>query len=206
MHNKIRCSVIFILLFFCALAYVYADDDTLTISTYYPSPYGVFKNMRFYPNDANTPGASCTREGETYFDDSVSTLYICSGTPGSYTWQVAPGLGGYWAASGNDIYSTNTGNAGIVTSPTGATSPHGGATGNLDANDVYLRNISKWASEGVPPSGALPVYKRVTSDYCNGTAFLGQCLNMYAAPHWDTIFHEWVYDAAGSCSWVLCTE
>ncbi len=90
MLKKIIFSLALIFIF---IATVYAEDDTLTISTYYPSPYGVFKNMRFYPNDANTPGAACTREGETYFDESESALYICSGTS-SLTWRVAPGAGG----------------------------------------------------------------------------------------------------------------
>ncbi|MBU0547379.1 MAG: hypothetical protein KJ710_07545 [Candidatus Omnitrophica bacterium] len=64
---------------------VFAED--ITITTYYPSPYGVYKNLRLYPNDDNTPAAACANEGEMYFDNSDSKLYVCSGSPGSYTWQ-----------------------------------------------------------------------------------------------------------------------
>jgi hypothetical protein len=55
--------------------------ESITISTYYPSPYGVYKNLRIFPNDDNTPGAACSYEGETYYDASEQTVYICSGSP-----------------------------------------------------------------------------------------------------------------------------
>ena len=67
---------------------VFAAEE-FTITTYYPSPYGVYKSLRLYPHDENVPGGVCTNEGETYFDDSDSSLYMCSGTAGAYTWVVA---------------------------------------------------------------------------------------------------------------------
>lgn len=59
------------------LTYCNAAEE-ITITTYYPSPYGVYKNLRLYPNDDSTPGGVCTNNGEMYFDGSEQTLYLCS--------------------------------------------------------------------------------------------------------------------------------
>ena len=47
------------------------------------------------------------------------------------------------------LYGNTAGNVGIGTqSPTSATPPAGGNTANLDVNDVWLRNVGRWASQG----------------------------------------------------------
>ncbi len=101
----------------CSVAFLSAADETLTITTYYPSPYGVYKTLRLYPNDTIDPtAASCPNRGEMYFDDSDGKLYVCSGASGSATWQSAGG-GGYWTKNGNNIYNNNTGTVGIGIDP-----------------------------------------------------------------------------------------
>ncbi len=44
MPNRITLFSLF--LFFIFIAAAYADDDTLTISTYYPSPFGVYNRLQ----------------------------------------------------------------------------------------------------------------------------------------------------------------
>ena len=55
-----------------------------------------------------------------YQTDNTPGFYYNSGTPASPTWVIiSTGSGGsYWAASGDDIYNTNSGNVGIgITNP-----------------------------------------------------------------------------------------
>jgi hypothetical protein len=95
------------------------QEESITITTYYPSPYGVYRTMRLSPSSRPD---SC-QEGELYYDDGTGSydagLYWCDDTP---AWQ-AFGGGGFWAVSPsdpNDIYNTNTGNIGIGTASPGA--------------------------------------------------------------------------------------
>ncbi|MDD2654971.1 MAG: hypothetical protein PHI86_07720, partial [Candidatus Omnitrophica bacterium] len=83
--------------------------ETVTITTYYPAPYGVYNVLRLNPNDSFTPGAACTNRGEMYYDSSDSQVYICNGT-----WQ-AMGGGSFWRANGNNIENTNTELVAILT-------------------------------------------------------------------------------------------
>ncbi len=74
------------LLFFCN-----ANAEDITITTYYPAPYGVYKTLRLYPHDDFVSGGACANQGEMYFDQSDSIMYVCSGG----TWQSMGG--GYWS-------------------------------------------------------------------------------------------------------------
>jgi hypothetical protein len=90
-------------------------NETLTISTYYPSPYGVYSEMRLYPKADTT--CNPDQIGLMYYDNTPGEegLKVCGGSP--LGWQ---GLGGYWTLLGNNLYPTNTTswNVGIgMTSP-----------------------------------------------------------------------------------------
>jgi hypothetical protein len=113
-------------------------DESITITTYYPSPYGVYKQMRLYPTDDIDPTAACSNKGEMYYDDTGTPgnqLYVCDGS----AWQ---GLEGYWAASPSDpnnIYNTNTGYVGIGTTNPQTTLDVAGAT-RLDGDILIVKN------------------------------------------------------------------
>jgi hypothetical protein len=98
-----------------------AQTESITFTTYYPSPYGVYKNLRIYPNDDNTPGGSCVgKEGEMYFDRSDQALCICSGSPP--TWVPIGGTGSsLWTNAGSNLYPKDSNwNVGIgTTTPAG---------------------------------------------------------------------------------------
>lgn len=100
---QIKYLVVLISVVFVTSYLVAAEE--ITITTYYPSPYGVYKQLRMYPTDDFVPGAACTKPGEMYFDNSDQHLYICKG-PGASTLQP---ITSYWTASGNDIYNNNSG-------------------------------------------------------------------------------------------------
>ncbi|MFA6383889.1 MAG: hypothetical protein WCY10_00800 [Candidatus Omnitrophota bacterium] len=48
-----------------------ATNETLTITTYYPSPYGVYRNLRLNPSAEPTTGVG---EGSMYYDNSTDML------------------------------------------------------------------------------------------------------------------------------------
>ncbi len=104
-----RKTFIFLLsLTFIFVADIFAED--ITITTYYPAPYGVYRTMRLAP--AGTPGAC--QEGELYYSDNSSAprgMYYCDQAG---TWQSIGA--GYWTLSGSDLFANDTGwNVGIGT-------------------------------------------------------------------------------------------
>lgn len=87
------------------------STDFITITTYYPAPYGVYKDLRIYPStERPTKGVD---RGLLIFNDTADGFeyYNASG------WQTIKG-GGYWAqnATNQHIYNVNPGgNVGIGT-------------------------------------------------------------------------------------------
>ena len=71
--------------------------DTVTVTTYYPAPYGEYKELRLTPRDDVDPTASCSNEGAMYHDDSDNQIYFCDGK----NWQPVGGGGGNIAKSGS---------------------------------------------------------------------------------------------------------
>ena len=102
------------LLFLSVKSSAQTTSEEITITTYYPSPYGVYNTLTLYPNDDHTPGGCLnTERGQMYYDNTDNKIYVCDGT----NWG---GLGGgFWAANGNDIYNINSGNVGIGTTAPG---------------------------------------------------------------------------------------
>ncbi len=73
-------KISFFVLAFVLLMPITFAQETVTITTYYPSPYGVYKQIRLYPTDDIDPNQPCTIKGEMYYDDSESQAYICDGS------------------------------------------------------------------------------------------------------------------------------
>ncbi|MBM3243979.1 MAG: hypothetical protein FJZ12_04005 [Candidatus Omnitrophica bacterium] len=64
----------------------YAADETLTITTYYPSPAGSYNeldtnylNFGLIDNPPDS-GSSCSQEGQTLYNSNTRQLYICNGS------------------------------------------------------------------------------------------------------------------------------
>ncbi|MFH1354873.1 MAG: hypothetical protein ABIH19_01820 [Candidatus Omnitrophota bacterium] len=105
MKRLIKINLTIMILGFILISSSFAQD-TLTITTYYPSPQGVYRVLKLHPG--SRPG-SCN-EGEMYYDDGglfPAGLYFCDS---SSSWKA---FGGLWAESGNNIFNTNIGNVGI---------------------------------------------------------------------------------------------
>ena len=61
------------------------QDETITISTYYPSPFGSYNelttNTLFYGQSANPPfNCDVAHEGATYYNSNDHGIYFCNGT------------------------------------------------------------------------------------------------------------------------------
>jgi hypothetical protein len=91
----------------------YAQEEQLTITTYYPSPVGVYRNLRLYPTtqpDCDT--ITGNNRGTLYYNDSENKLYLCKDTG----WTEVGGAGGYWTLSGSQLYTNDLNwNVGIGT-------------------------------------------------------------------------------------------
>lgn len=88
MRSGITVFLVFALVFcFHALAFC---QENMTITTYYPSPHGVYSTLRLFPDNTIVPNSSCSREGELHYDLSEHSLYVCSGSPAR--WVLAPGM------------------------------------------------------------------------------------------------------------------
>jgi hypothetical protein len=92
-------------------------EEAITITAYYPSPYGVYSDLRLYPQPAKDESL-CTpaQEGLMYYNQDESRVEVCRGG----VWE---SLGGGWWTSDDDqnIYNTNEGgNVGV-----GTTTPQG---------------------------------------------------------------------------------
>jgi len=90
-------------------------NEKITITTYYPSPYGVYNELRLYPHrDPVTPcGPDGLNAGTMFFDSDDKMLKICDGT--SYEaagwWGLADATtASPWTLSpqGNYIQNTNS--------------------------------------------------------------------------------------------------
>jgi hypothetical protein len=78
-------SLLLILAFF-SIGIVYSQEK-ITITTYYPSPEGVYKSMTLHPHDDFDPSGGCS-DGAMYYDDSEDRGYICE----DGSWQALGGL------------------------------------------------------------------------------------------------------------------
>jgi hypothetical protein len=107
--NKIGVALGFIIVM-CSPCFAQSgSNETLTIVTYYPSPYGVYRNLRLNPSNQPAAGSPAEQAGTMYFNGTE--LFIYKGDTVK-TWQP---VGGPWTSdSGNNITNANSGNVVIA--------------------------------------------------------------------------------------------
>lgn len=95
-------SLIFLLL--CP-PYLFSAEENITLSTYYPSPKGIYKTLRLYPTLGITSGSFCCsspdKKGEIVYSDNVgeNRILVCGN---SCNWEEIKG--GLWELNSQDGY------------------------------------------------------------------------------------------------------
>ncbi|MDD5347417.1 MAG: hypothetical protein PHT59_02240 [Candidatus Omnitrophica bacterium] len=81
MNDRILCLIFGCILTLTSLGTCLAQSnatDSVTITTYYPAPYGVYKNMRLYPSQQ--PGGTAVLRGTLYFNGTTNQTYYYNGS------------------------------------------------------------------------------------------------------------------------------
>ncbi|UCC95181.1 MAG: hypothetical protein JSW40_00080 [Candidatus Omnitrophota bacterium] len=117
------------------------DPDKLTLTTFYPAPYGVYEVLKLHPiSDAEAPtdaDCSAVNEGAMYYRESLDQVLLCNGT----SW-VPLGAGSLWQLKGDDLYLEDTNwNVGI-----GTDNPAAGykldVDGKLKASSISAKKVT----------------------------------------------------------------
>ena len=154
-----------------SFSFAQQQNEHLTITTYYPSPFGVYNEERLFPHD--TPTVTCdgtpndpsnNREGWMYYSNNLHLLLVChyNQNTGQWGWLPSSSLWDVSPTNPNDIFNINTGGVAIGTNSAGAAkllvSDQGDllarfealdgltqlqlSSGHNSANDVWLRFLN----------------------------------------------------------------
>jgi len=165
--KKTFCCLFFGLLLSSSFCFA---QETVTITTYYPSPYGVYNVLRLYP--LITAPASCS-EGELYFDSISHSLLYCNNVG---AWQ--PLGGGFWTRSGTNLYTNDSGITDDWRVGIGTQTPAFKLSLNNDGGIIADGTYNSGAQVGTPGAGTRLLWYprkaafragRVTGDYWNET-------------------------------------
>jgi|GEM_PF-6623850 len=119
------------------------QTDSISIATYYPSPYGVYRNLRLYP----TTAPANPQPGTMY--SNGTEVFIYKGAPVN-DWQAVGS--GEWTRSGNDIVNSNAGNV-VINATSGRLLVNSASGDIVIANGTLLLPITTGSSSAV--NGAL---------------------------------------------------
>lgn len=73
-----------ILIIWLCASFPVCAQETFTLTTYFPAPYGTYSMMRLFPRNDFLGGAACDRPGEMRFHSGDNIAYFCSGQ--TLTW------------------------------------------------------------------------------------------------------------------------
>jgi hypothetical protein len=65
-------------------------DESLTITTYFPSPYGVYNELQLYAHDPAVTTCDDAHKGTLFYKSTDDQVYVCKGT--TLGWQAIGGV------------------------------------------------------------------------------------------------------------------
>ncbi len=98
--------VLVVFLFAALLGRSYVQNvqaETLTIVTYYPSPYGAYNSIRLYPHNCGSSECNVNTEGTLCYDSGEHILKVCRFDGASYIWDAVGSRRVTWTFLG-EIY------------------------------------------------------------------------------------------------------
>ncbi len=77
-----KITLVLCLMFFCVIAA--SAQETVTITSYFPSPYGSYNELQLFPHSAAVTPCNAAARGTMFFDSDDSQLKICDGAAGNW--------------------------------------------------------------------------------------------------------------------------
>ena len=132
------------------------SQETLTITTYYPAPFGVYTNLRLFPS--GQPACAANDEGTMYYDNNTRQVMVCGqDAAGNPAWQGV----GLWTRNGNNVFLGDLNwNVGIGVNPPVA---------KLDVNGEIKIGNSGLICDGNTPGAMRYNVDRV--EFCDGSTW-----------------------------------
>ena len=140
MIKKLCLLVVFLSLTTLAFAQGTGQSEQITITTYYPSPYGVYKNLRLFPYAGISAGTSCSstnKQGDLAYSLNTNQPLYCNGT----TWMAMGGGGG---ASYTYYCFTNSTSTHTYGTPACPASVSIGTQGPCASGFIVKRALGHW--------------------------------------------------------------
>lgn len=170
--HKVIIMLVFALL---VTAHSFADEN-LTITTYYPSPYGVYKELRLFPS--TQPTCDANHWGTLYYNSADNKVYVCKNTG--------------WASLGGNYYAIQ----GTTCMPSDTLIAYGALTNTCDG---YVYTCPSWSGG----SCTAPGYPwRVT--YASSTCSYTQAEYIAGSGPYNPAYCNYYPTTCSANYWVLC--
>jgi hypothetical protein len=152
--NRAGLFIIFITTLYVPCFAQSNNSETLTITTYYPAPYGVYRNLRLHPSIEPTTGVD---RGVMFYNNSSDSLEIYTNSGWVNLTGGGGGGGGYWAedAATHYIHNTNSGGKTYITGPGDANGEILEVDGDMRVKDkngstlLYLTRLAGTDTTGI---------------------------------------------------------
>ncbi|MCK9614906.1 MAG: hypothetical protein M0R48_05300 [Candidatus Omnitrophica bacterium] len=152
-----KISFLFIVISFSFVSQVFSQQaETVTITTYYPAPMGVYENLRLFPiAAAQSPVCNANQEGTMYYNNDAgeNRLMVCRETATGFDWE-AVGASFWTQPAGTVFLHTNDVNWNVgVGTVAPARKMEVADTGTTDLDSIRVTRENHSAGIGIDRNG-----------------------------------------------------
>jgi len=112
MIKELRLGILVFFLvsgFWFLVSDTYAQTESITLTTYYPSPYGEYQRLRLFPS--SQPTCDANNVGLMYYDSATNQIRYCDGSLIPPDWNELGGGGPWvWEDTNNRVYLRDNAN------------------------------------------------------------------------------------------------